>query len=456
MEQFYYIRQMLVSSINKIKETLFEDESIYSIVFFRIIWGAILLIEVLRYFDRGWIKRYWIDPSFYFNYEGFSFLHPWDGNGMYIHFFFLGVLAIFIMLGLCYRLSSALFFLGFTYIFLLDKTNYLNHFYLISLVSFIMIFIPANRFFSIDAALCPKIKSTFIPRWSLYLLRFQLGIAYFLGGIAKLNADWLQCEPMRMWLGNRTDFPVLGQYFTEEWMVYLFSYGGLLFDLFIIPLLLWKPTRIFAFILAISFHVLNANLFVIGIFPWFMALATPLFFSSNWPSYFFPSLKTEIVPQNNLSPSNFQKFGLGFFLFYIGIQILVPLRHHLYKGNVNWTEQGHRFAWHMKLRNKSGKATFTVKAPLKNKEWKIDMKKYLTKRQRKKMIIKPDMILQFSEHLADIYRKKGYKKIEVYADIKVSLNGRDRQYLIDPSIDLSTVREKNNQKWIVPLSLPLK
>ncbi len=445
----------MTRSINKIKDILFASESIYSIVFFRLIWGAILLVEVLRYFNYGWIKRYWIDPDFYFTFEAFSFVQPWEGNGMYIHFFFLGVLAIFIMIGLCYRISSALFFLGFTYVFLLDKTNYLNHFYLISLVSFIMIFIPANRFFSIDAALWPKIKSTVIPKWSLYLLQFQLGIAYFYGGIAKLNADWLQCEPMRMWLDNRTDFPLIGQYFTQEWMVYLFSYGGLLFDLFIIPLLLWKRTRIFAFILATSFHLLNANLFTIGIFPWLMILATPLFFSANWPSYFFPSLKSDIIQQENTSLSQLQKIGLVFFLFYIGMQIIIPFRHHFYKGNVNWTEEGHRFAWHMKLRNKSGRGTFTVKAPIENKEWKIDLKDYLTKRQRKKMIIKPDMILQFSKHLSESYYKKGYKKIEVYANIKVSLNGRTRQHLIDPSIDLSIINS-TNEEWIVPLSLPLK
>ena len=110
---------------------------------------------------------------------------------MYVHFFVLGLLAIFIIIGFLYRISAFLFFLGFSYIFLLDQTNYLNHFYLISLLSFILIWIPAHTNYSVDAALCPELKKDTIPAWALWLLRFQIGIAYFYGGIAKINPDWL-------------------------------------------------------------------------------------------------------------------------------------------------------------------------------------------------------------------------------------------------------------------------
>lgn len=33
-------------------------------------------------------------------------------------------------------------------------------------------------------------------------------------------------------------------------------------------------------------------------------------------------------------------------------QILYPLRHHLYPGDVTWNELGHRYSWRMKLRDK--------------------------------------------------------------------------------------------------------
>jgi len=64
--------------------------------------------------------------------------------------------------------------------FLLDQSKYLNHFYFASLFSFIMIFVPANRAFSIDALLWPKLKERPIRRWTVWLLRFQMGCVYIL------------------------------------------------------------------------------------------------------------------------------------------------------------------------------------------------------------------------------------------------------------------------------------
>src|SRR5690606_24228417 len=133
-------------------------------------------------------------------YDGFHWLRPWKGNGMYIHFAVLGVLALWIMVGFLYRLSAVLFFLGFTYVFLLDRSTYLNHFYLIALLSFLMILVPAHRSLSVDSLLFRRVRSDAIPRWATALIAFQVGVAYFFGGVAKLSSDWLQGEPMRTWL----------------------------------------------------------------------------------------------------------------------------------------------------------------------------------------------------------------------------------------------------------------
>ena len=70
---------------------------------------------------------------------------------MYLHFLPIGVLAVCSALGLWNRISTLLMFLDFTYVFLLDQTLYLNHFYLMALISFLMIFVPAHRAFSVDA-----------------------------------------------------------------------------------------------------------------------------------------------------------------------------------------------------------------------------------------------------------------------------------------------------------------
>jgi hypothetical protein len=256
-------------------------------------FGAIMLFEVVCHFVGGWIHRYYIEPNFFFTYYGFQWVKPWPGNGMYWHFEALGVLSACVMLGLCYRLSAVLLFFGFTYIFLLDQSWYLNHFYLIVLISLLMVFLPAHRAFSLDSWMRPAIHSDTAPTWTLWLLRAQIGIVYFYGGLAKLNGDWLHGEPMRMWLARRIDFPLIGQYFTEEWMVYGFVYGGLLLDLLVVPFLLWRRTRLIAFVFAFTFHLLNSFLFRIGIFPLFMSAATLLFFNPDWPRYWLELINSD-------------------------------------------------------------------------------------------------------------------------------------------------------------------
>lgn len=452
--------------LHALPSRLFAPVDISFLVYFRVIFGAIMLWEVWRYFSHDWIRRYYIEPTFYFHYFGFDWIRPWPGDGMYLHFCFLGALATCIMIGLWYRVATVLFFLGFTYVFLLDQTRYLNHFYLISLLAFLMIFLPAHRALSVDAWRNRKIRSDTSPAWTLWLLRAQIGIPYFYGGIAKLNGDWLRGEPMRMWLAERIDFPVVGALFTEEWMVYLFVWGGLLLDLLIVPLLLWRRTRPFVFAAAVLFHLLNAQLFQIGIFPWFMLAATLIFFPPDLPRRLFaelfrrrrpekrPRAGAPTIEHNHATPA--PKVTLAFLAVYLTFQVLVPLRHFLYPGNVNWTEEGHRFSWHMKLRDKEGDALFTATEPASGETWIIDPREYLTSRQRRTMATHPDMILQFSQYLADEMRRTGRGDVEIRAQVSASLNGRQKQLLIDPSVNLAG--QKRNlwpSGWIVPLSQPL-
>src|SRR6185503_4493164 len=159
------------SVLRRLCVALFEPVDISFLVFFRIVFGGIMLWETYRYFTHGWITRYYINPVVNFTYFGFSWVKPWPGNGMYIHFAVLGVAAACVMLGFLYRIATPVFFLAFTYFFLLDQTRYLNHFYLVCLISFLMCFLPAERAFSIDALLRPRIRSDVVPAWTLWLLR---------------------------------------------------------------------------------------------------------------------------------------------------------------------------------------------------------------------------------------------------------------------------------------------
>jgi len=450
-------------SFRAILTSLFNPIDVASLVFFRIAFGILMYWEVWRYYDHGWINKYWIIPIFHFKYYGFSWVHPWPGEGMYIHFLVLGICAFFITIGILYRISATLFFLGWTYVFLLDQTGYLNHFYLVCLISFLMIFLPAHRSLSVDAWWRNKIRSDTVPAWPLWLLRAQFGIVYFYAGVAKINGDWLRGQPMRMWLHKRNDFSIIGSLFDIDWVVYLFSYGGLLLDLSIVPLLLWKRARFYAFLAILLFHLMNAWLFRLGVFPWLMITATLMFFEPDWPRRIVGGLigksrrqEQVAAAHSHLLPS--QRLTLVLIGIYIAFQLLMPLRHFLYPGNVSWTEEGHRFSWHMRLRNKHSINKFYALDPKTNKTWEIDLNNYLTPRQIKWMNLHPDMILQFSHYLADEFRKRGNDNMEIRAKVLASLNYRKPQYLVDPNVNLAKQpRSIWPDNWIMPLteSVPL-
>ena len=432
-------------------EWAFAPTDVASLACFRVAFGALMAWEVYRYFSYGWIKAYYIRPSFHFKYYGFGWVNPWPGDGMYVHFYALGLLALCIMLGLWYRTATTLFFLGFTYVFLLDQAYYLNHFYLISLLAFLLIFVPAQRGFSLDASRRGVKWDATVPAWALWLLRAQVGIPYFYGGLAKLNADWLRGEPIRQWLSERAGLPLIGGFVTREWMVGLFGYGGLAFDLGIVPLLLWRRTRPWAFVLTLAFHATNAVVFRIGVFPWMMMAAATLFFPPDWPrrvGLLGPAKGSAVSPE---PPPGRRRMVLAAAGAYFAMQLLVPLRHLAYPGDVNWTEEGHRFSWRMKLRDKDARAAFYVRADGPGEPWRVvDPRDRLTRRQAAKMAARPDMVLQFAHALAA--GEGGPGRVEVRARVEASLNDRPTQLLVDPAVNLAAEeRSLRTARWIVPL-----
>ena len=408
---------------------------IASLVFFRVGFGAIMVWEVWRFLSGGMVDRYFIEPIFYFKYLGFGWVEPWPGSFvyMYLHFYLLGLFALCIAVGFLYRLSAVLFAVGYTYVFLIDQAQYQNHYYLICLVSLLMIFVPANRALSVDAYLRPAIRSSFIPTWPLWLLRAQVAIVYCGGGIAKLNFDWLQGFPLQSWLPS-SDFylPIFSDLLYEGWVALLFSYAGLLIDLLAAPLLLWTRTRVWALGTLLIFHFMNEQLFGIGVFPVLASCLTLLFLPPAWPRRLFN------WPHPGDSPPTFPLLSRSALLAlsaYLAIQTLVPLRHWLYPGNVSWTEEGHRFAWHMKLRDKECTAVFIVDGPDESRE--IDPYDHLSSRQANKMMSSPYMAVQFAHYLAALAEEEGLGPVKIRAQIDCSLNGRRTFPLIDPQIDLA-------------------
>jgi vitamin K-dependent gamma-carboxylase len=444
-----------------------------SIVTFRVFFGLLMFWEIYRYFQYGWIDAIYTDPPFLFTYYGFGWVHPLPVTGMHLLFFALGMLALCVMAGLWYRIVMPLFALGFTYVFLLEKAHFLNHLYLACLISFLMIFVPAHRAFSVDVWRKPSLRSDTAPTWALVLLASQVGIAYFYGGLAKINWDWLRGEPMRTWMARDTDFPVIGRWFTDEWFVYFISYSGLLFDLLIVPALLWRRTRWFAVAALILFHRFNAEMFSIGIFPMFGTLSVILFLPPDLPRKVVNGLvgkpgrrsARKGKPGQATAPGapatvvrftdrpTMERLTLILVAAWIVIQLIVPFRHWLYTGNTAWTDQGDRFAWRMMLVSKSGTVTFEIRDPATGQTWEVDPADYLSGAQHSAMVSQPDMILQFSHYLADQWRQDGYENVEVRAISSISLNGRENYYpLVDPTVNLAAEElTPFNASWITSI-----
>lgn len=431
---------------------------------FRIVFGLVMLVEIARYWSHGWIASHYGEPKYFFSYPLFDWVKPLSGHLLVLHFDALALAALCIVLGLYTRIAAAVFAGLFGWWFLSDQTHYLNHFYLISLVATLLVFIPTERAFSLDARYRPHPEGASVPAWALWLVRFQIGVPYFFGSIAKLNVDWFAGEPMRMWLRRMRDVPLLGSVCTEEWVVWLFVWSGLLFDLLVVPALLVKRTRGAAFLASIVFHGTNAVIFKIGVFPWLMIAATTVYLEPDWPRRIplldrLPGLrKLRARPASPKSPALDSRRRLGFaaLALWVAFQCLMPLRHFLYPGYVSWTEEGHLYAWHMKLRDKSGTGTFTVREPATGRTWDVDLRDHLTKKQAREMPEHPDMVLQFAHHLADEHERAGKGRLEVRARILMSVNGRKRQLFVDPEVDLAAQpRSLGHWTWILPLTEPL-
>jgi hypothetical protein len=276
-----------------------------------------------------------------------------------------------------------------------------------------------------------------------------MAVVYVFGGLAKINLDWFAGEPLRDWLAARTDFPLIGHLFTQEWMVQIFNWGGLLLDLFVVPFLLFPPTRLFALAAAILFHLLNARLFNIGIFPWFAIAATLLFLPAHWFRLGRPFAGSSLPVQ--MTPVRLQRWIVAGFLLYFAIQVALPLRHLLYFSDPSWSDEGHTFAWRMRLRDKDGDIGFFAHDPRTGTAWRIPAEEHLTSRQFDQMKDNPPMIVQFAHDMAELERATS-PDVRIYAFAMMSLNSRAPQLLIDPSADL--LQERNSllkADWILPL-----
>jgi vitamin K-dependent gamma-carboxylase len=417
-----------------------------SLAVFRMAFSLFMLWMIFEYWHNNWIALLSSKVPFHFSY--LSGMPTFAGDGIYILFLVMALLAVQIGVGILYRPACLLFCCAETYVFMLEKSFYQNHLYLVCLLSFLLFVVSANRtwsFDNIEAKLAP-----FVPRWNYLLLKFQFVIVYFFGGIAKLNPDWLHGEPQTSWMQQiaSTDH-TFGSIIGQPWFAFLITYGGIAVDLSVGFLLAYRPTFWIGATIAIVFHLINSHLFSIGIFPWMMIASIGLFAPEDWPRRvlrkFFPSSSeppNPVLPAPDSVNSTSWRGRLNictlvFLHLYILVQILIPLRRFLYPGDVNWTEQGHRFAWGMKLRDKAV-PIFSMAAidPKSGVRRKIDLS-VLEPYQLTQMKTHPDMILQFAHAFADEKQKQTGVRPIVHARCIAMLNRHPGQDMIVSDIDLA-------------------
>ena len=454
-------------------DRLFRPIDIASLVFFRIAFGILAMTECMGLFFYYHLYERTFEPDgFQFKYYGFEWVQVFPEPYMSIFFSFITICAILIALGKWYRWVTPLFAIGFIYAFLLEKTHYLNHGYLICWLSVVMIFLPANRAFSMDVAKKPGMRRTKIPAWCVFLLAFLMGVVYFYGGLAKINPDWLQAYPMRIWLKARDDMFLLGPIWGNEITAWIMSYGGMIFDLSVAFLLIFKRTRLWAFFFVLFFHVTNAIIFNIGAFPWLSIALTLLFFPADLPRRWIAwagkriklvdrlkiawDKKVGYTPANTLpiwqeSERWRRAISTGLILV-AAFHLLYPLRHHLIPGNVAWTEEGHRYSWRMMLRSKYGRGNLTVKDSNTGATFVINPRDSLSRDQYYDVVSHPDMLLQYAHHLRDQYEERLGNEVEVYADIRLRLNGRKFQDYVKEDVNLAKEEWSffKPSHWIVP------
>lgn len=416
-----------------INRLLNQDDASLTIAIYRILFGLLMCISLLRFMYEGWIEACYLSTDFHFTYQYFSWVKPSIHlNTMYCLVACGCILAIMIAIGFLYRFAIISFFFLFTYLELIEKSWYLNHYYFVSIIAFLLCFIPADNALALNRKGRKALASTYAN-----VLRLQIAIVYFYAGLAKLRSDWLlEAQPLKTWLKTKTDIPFIGQWFAYEETAYLFSYGGAIYDLSIPFLLYYSKTRPLALIAVIGFHVMTAILFPIGMFPWIMIAGSLIFITdAEWKKHLkITGLATSLVKAPKAP--NWILFVLGIHFI---IQLFLPARRFFYPENQLWTERNYRFGWNVMLAEKTGRTKFKITDLSNGKTWVEYPKDELTIIQNKQMSYQPDMIWQYANHLAKQYADKGVDSVSVFVDCFVSFNGRPATRYLPSTLDLNKI-----------------
>jgi hypothetical protein len=470
-----------------------EPVSILPLALFRIVYGAILVISALRYFYRDDIFRDYIAPTVLFP------MLPWiprlPDTWMYLPFVGMLVGAVGIFLGWRFRFHAWLFFVSWLYIFVIDVSQYNNHYYLMALLAFLLAITDSHRLLSLDARRLPHVKRLEVPAWQVFLFQFQVGVVYFYGGLSKFLPQWLDGTIMHFLVAGIHDHQLLGPVFATDLAVWIWTYTGLFFDLVIGFLLFWKPARRWALWGCVMFHLLNEFVFFssqsqnghIGLFP-MMGIAMCLVFLEREAYVGFlvriragmdrflghvgvgfssqPALKINVALSQKKGQPEARRWVLVLIGIYVLVQVVLPFRRMLFPDYL-WTREGSLFGWTMKLSvyTSDTMIRFKVQDPATGLSSDVDLRNSLTYSQYLRVCHSPYMVWLYAQYLsrashehARVRRavaqqgKQLPPKLEVYVyRSAVGLNSETAYPLISPIVNLAEVDYKfwSHNEWIL-------
>lgn len=396
-----------MSGLNYIRRCLSLSVDGASLGIFRICVGVIMALEAWSLCrpnraalstDKTPLETYYTGANIHlhFPFEGFEWLPLLPPAGIHAVVGVLGISAVLMAAGLFYRAAATGVFLSWFYLWMVESTRtyWQSHYYLETLVTFLMIWMPAASRFSVDAVWRGRIVGAgTIPFWPIAVLRAQLVIAYFHAGLAKVNRDWIEdampvrwflsepgvTEPFRGWLGPGA-YGAFVEVVHSAAAAYFLAYAGLIFDLVIGALLLARRTRILGMFLMGIFHFTNHTLIFddIGWFPFLGFFTALIFLDVDWPVRFFgwirrprvatpdwrwlvgggialplvgASLGWRLAPTPRKASPAAALVSLPVVAAVIGWtvwQALFPLRHYAIPGDGRFTYEGMSFSWRLK------------------------------------------------------------------------------------------------------------
>lgn len=456
---------------------LYKQVDNTSLVVFRVFFGLLIGLEGFGAIVTGWVKRTFIEPDFTFPFIGlenisspvhqvlkqplldfqlFGLNMADYSYGFYFYFAIMGICGFMVMLGYKYRWSMGIFTIMWTSVYLMQKTSYNNHYYLLILLCVFMWIVPAHRYLSLDVKRNPALKKISMPNWCVWIFILQLFIVYTYASIAKMYPDWITGEVVKNLMASKKTLPIVGEFLQQSWIHYLLTYVGIGFDMLVIPLLLWKRTRIFIFCCAIIFHLFNSFVLHIGIFP-YMSLALCIFFFEPETIRNIFLKKKEVYTGSEIILSPYRKLIIPIFAIYFISQVLLPLRHWTFQDDVLWTEEGHRLSWRMMLRSKTGYVQLRVVDKNTGVITYVNPATYTTPKQATRVSAKPDMLWQFVQILEKKYADEG-KEVSIYAEGRVRVNNHKYQRLFDQTVDLAAEEWSHfsHHTWLLPFKSKYK